>query len=275
MLDSIETQRPIVAAKDLTPAVFEALMKRHSCLMVRGLFSMTEVLNLRAVAVETYKCYDQGVIDTQNGGPPAEKDYIIPDAYVGARKHVGDFRRFGSLVLSFCPMAAGTIGRALSRSAVVPCVEQYFKSSIGLSMNSSSVRFSERTASVPRVFHQDGNFLGGIDAETINCWVALDPCGVVAPAMEVFPQRLNELLPAGEEGARVTWEIAEELVYDRMGKENAWIPEFLPGDVFLFDHMHVHRTHLTERMTRDRHAFECWMFPTKERYSSELMAWLG
>ena len=156
-----------------------------------------------------------------------------------------------------------------------PCVEDYFGAPIGLSANSSSVRLSERGSTIPRVFHQDGNFLGGEDAETINCWIALDPCGVDAPSMEVFPQRVDRLLPAGGPSATVSWEITEETVYGTLGKENAWIPEFSPGDAFLFDHTHVHRTHATPFMTKDRFALECWMFPIKERYRKNYLAWLG
>lgn len=275
MLDALETPYPIIAAKDLTPALFETLMRRHSCVMVRNLIGMADTLNLRALAARTFEIYDRTFAETEAGGAPSEADYVTDDAYKESRRDMANFRRFGSLLLSSCPMAAGSIAPVLSKSAMRSCVEAYFGGPIGLSLNSSSVRLSERTASVRRVFHQDGNFLGGFDAETINCWIALDPCGSVAPGMEVFPQRLPELLPAGQAEAVVPWEISEETVYSRLGKENAWIPEFSPGDAFLFDHTHVHRTHFTEKMTRDRHAFECWMFPIKERYRKELLAWLG
>ncbi|MFY7962426.1 MAG: hypothetical protein ACOVVK_20280 [Elsteraceae bacterium] len=275
MLDALETQYPIIEAKNLTSPLFKTLMRRHSCVMVRGLLGMVDALKLRAIAAETYQIYDATYEATKDGAPPAEQNYLHPDAYVASRSEMRNFRNFGSLLLSFCPMAAGSIIPILSHSVVRPCVEDYFGAPIGLSVNSSSVRLSERASTVRRVFHQDGNFLGGEDAETINCWIALDPCGVNAPSMEVYPQRVGELLPAGEEGSIVPWEIDEATVYGRLGKENAWIPEFRPGDAFLFDHTHVHRTHATPTMTKDRFALECWMFPIKERYRKELLVWLG
>jgi hypothetical protein len=275
MLEAVETKYPIIDAKDLTSPLFTELMRRHSCLMVRGLLGMVDALKLRSIAARTYEIYDSTYEATANGGKPAEENYISPDAYRGSRADIKHFRNFGSLVLSFCPMAAGSIIPILSRSPVRACVEDYFGAPIGLSINSSSVRLSERSSTVRRVFHQDGNFLGGPDAETINCWIALDPCGVNAPSMEVYPQRVDGLLPAGEGGSIVPWEIDEEVVYGTLGKENAWIPEFRPGDAFLFDHTHVHRTHATPTMTKDRFALECWMFPIKERYRKELLAWLG
>ena len=93
--------------------------------------------------------------------------------------------------------------------------------------------------------------------------------------MEVFPQRVEQLLPVGEEGATIPWEITEETVYQQLGAENAWIPEFRAGDAFIFDHIHVHRTHVTPKMTKDRYALECWMFPIKERYRGQYLVWLG
>jgi hypothetical protein len=116
---------------------------------------------------------------------------------------------------------------------------------------------------------------GDIATQTINCWIALDPCGVDAPAMEVYPHRMPELMKAGDSDAIVPWEISEQMVYARLGKENFWTPEFAPGDAFIFDHMHLHRTHLTSRMTRDRFAMENWMFPITEPYRDRVLAWLG
>jgi len=275
MLDALETQYPIIEAKDLTSPLFAALMRRHSCLMVRGLLGMADTLKLRAIAARTYEIYDRTYLETESGAKPSEANFIAPDAYGPSRAHLKHFRDFGSLVLSFCPIATGAVTPMLSHSVMRQCVEDYFGAPIGLSINSSSVRLSERGSTIRRVFHQDGNFLGGEDAETINCWIALDPCGVNAPSMEVFPQRVEGLLPAGVDGAIVAWEIAEETVYRRLGKENAWIPEFRPGDAFLFDHTHVHRTHNSPTMTKDRFAMECWMFPIKERYRKEVLAWLG
>jgi len=275
MLDAVESSYPIVNGQDLTPALFKEMMSRHRCLLARNLFSMTDVINLRAVADMTYQIYDKGFIDTGAGGPLPDSHYVTDEVFTTSRDDLQRFRQFGSLILSSCPIATGTILPILSKSIVRDCVKAYFGSEIGLSLNSSSVRFSEPSATVRRVFHQDGNFLGGADAETINCWIALDPCGVHAPTMEVFAERVDDLLPAGTEGAVTSWEIAEDVVYGRLGRENAWFPEFRPGDAFLFDHLHVHRTHISEGMTRSRYAMESWMFPVKQRYRRELLAWIG
>lgn len=276
MLDAQESSRPIVAADDLTPALFEALMRRHSCLLVRALFGASDVAALRGAAADTYRVYDEVMAKIAAGDqPPADASYVTADGFGKSRGELANFRRFGSLVLGFCPHATGVISTTLSRNPIKNCIERYLAGPIGLSLNSSSVRLSEISNDVRRVFHQDGNFLGGADTETVNCWIALDDCGEDAPGLEVFPERVGELLPAGEQGAVAAWEIAEPVAYGRMGADKAWFPRFRAGDAFVFDHMHVHRTHLTERMTRDRFAIESWIFPIKERYRSEFLAWLG
>jgi len=276
MLDAVEPSYPIIEAAELTPERFAGLIREHSCLLARNLFGPAEVLRLRDAAARTYGVYDRGMAAIRAGGePPGETNFITADGFGKSRAELADFRRFGSLVLGYCPFAVGVVSTVLSQSPIKACVEAYFGQPIGLSLNSSSVRLSEVSNDVRRVFHQDGSFLGGMDTETINCWVALDDCGVESPGLEVFPQRINELLPVGGQGAATSWEIAESVAYARMGADKAWFPTFRAGDAFVFDHLHVHRTHLTAQMSRDRFAAECWMFPIKERYRSELLAWLG
>jgi hypothetical protein len=275
MLDSVETGLPVLEAQDLTPANFKAMIDRHSCVLVRGLFDAETCERLRAVAAETYRRYDLGV------GRPLTVPDCVKSGYVSEQGMANDgqplarFRKFGSLSLGMCPMALAVISAVLSRSKVKDCVEGYFGQPIGLSLNSSSIRLSEIDNPVRRVFHQDGAFLGGQDAETLNCWIALDPCGESAPGLEVFPQAIDELLAFDKPGAYVSWEIDDALVYERMGAEKAWYPTFQPGDAFLFNHLHVHRTYLTPEMKENRFAVESWMFPIKERYRDEMLAWLG
>jgi len=275
VLDQVNEAYPIISRKDLSPALFGEMMRRHRCVLVRDLVGMSDTLTLRGLAETTYRTFDRLSAEPRPTALAGDDDYLEEIAVGEGLETSRWFRQYGSILLSHCPLSAGTLLEILSKSPILPCIKDYFGDEIGLALNASSIRLSEPISTVRRVFHQDGNFLGGVDAETINCWIALDPCGVDAPTMEVFPRRVDDLLKAGTEGATTQWEIAESVVYGRLGKENAWIPEFQPGDAFLFDHLHVHRTHLTETMTRSRYAMESWMFPIKERYRGELLAWIG
>jgi len=275
MPDSQPLQKPVLTRADFTTPRFVSMLTSYGCVLVRGLFSMSDVLTLRGYAEAAYRDFDRAMVETDAGRIPDESQHIKTTAYTSDRQSIARFREFGSLPLARCPQASSVVATILSASPLRAGMEAYFQDQIGLSLNASSVRLSEISNPTRRVFHQDGNFLGGIDAQTVNCWIALDPCGVHAPAMEVYPHRVADLMQAGDGASIVPWEISEEAVYARFGKENIWIPEFQPGDAFIFDHLHIHRTHLSDAMTRDRFAMENWMFPITERYRHQFLAWLG
>lgn len=275
MPDSLSPQKPVLGRAEFTTPRFLSTLSAHGCVLARGLFSMSEVLALRGQAEAAYRDYDHAIAETDAGRAPEESPHVQAAAYTTARESIARFRKFGSLPLARCPQASSLVATILSASPLREGMEAYFQDQIGLSLNASSVRLSEILNDTRRVFHQDGNFLGGVDAQTVNCWIALDPCGVHAPAMEVYPHRVPDLMQAGDGASIVPWEISEEAVYARFGKDNMWIPEFAPGDAFIFDHLHVHRTHLSSAMTRDRFAMENWMFPITERYRHQFLAWLG
>ena len=107
-------------------------------------------------------------------------------------------------------------------------------------------------------WHQDGAFLGR-EVRTLNMWLALSPCGVDAPGLDMVPRRFDEVLPTGTEGALFDWSVSPDLVTEVAGDE-VISPRFEPGDALLFDHLFLHRTGVTPAMSRERHAIECWMF---------------
>jgi len=83
----------------------------------------------------------------------------------------------------------------------------------------------------------------------------------------VLPYRLPDILPVGEEGSYVPWEVKETLVYDQFGRDSFITPDFKAGDALLFDQMCLHRTHVTQEMTKKRLAYECWFFPPAPEYA--------
>ena len=108
-------------------------------------------------------------------------------------------------------------------------------------------------------WHQDGAFLGqGI--RTVNFWLTLSHCGDDAPGLDVVPRRMDRILPTGTDGAMFDWSVGEALV--RQVAEGASIlrPIFEPGDALFFDERFLHRTAVSEAMTRERYAIESWFF---------------
>ena len=108
-------------------------------------------------------------------------------------------------------------------------------------------------------WHQDGAFLGtGI--RTLNIWMCLTDCKGDAPGLEILPRRLDYIVETGTFGTWFDWAVAPPKVEEARGDVALVRPEFKAGDVMLFDELFLHRTFITEEMTRERYAIETWLF---------------
>jgi ectoine hydroxylase-related dioxygenase (phytanoyl-CoA dioxygenase family) len=132
-----------------------------------------------------------------------------------------------------------------------------------LSAKKSTLR--KATPTSPTEWHQDGAFLG-TGSRTVNAWVALTPCGIDAPGIDVFPQAFDHIVETGTDAALFDWSVSPEQA-DRVGS-NLVSPVFAPGDALLFDQMTLHRSAIDSSMTRDRYAIESWFFaPSRFPYA--------
>jgi hypothetical protein len=93
-----------------------------------------------------------------------------------------------------------------------------------------------------------------------NFWIALTPCGVDAPGLEVIADtNTGNWVPASLVDL-VDPLAARDVAYDEIvahfGAEKCWHPAFEPGDIILFHHFTHHRTYYTPSMTRRRLSIE-------------------
>lgn len=108
-------------------------------------------------------------------------------------------------------------------------------------------------------WHQDGAFLGpGVRA--CNVWIALSHCGHDAPSLDVVPRRFDEVVETGTGGALFDWTVGPELIERFDAETPVQRPVFAPGDALLFDDLFLHRTGVSDGMTRERYAIENWFF---------------
>jgi hypothetical protein len=105
-------------------------------------------------------------------------------------------------------------------------------------------------------WHQDGAFLGE-RISTLDVWVALTPCGRTAPGLEIFPRRMNRVLPTG---CFFSWDLSDETLAQEYPGVRSVMPEFDVGDAIIFDQLCVHRSGFSSGMTDTRLAVECWLF---------------
>ena len=84
--------------------------------------------------------------------------------------------------------------------------------------------------------------------DMLTCWVALTPCGVDAPGLELITARTAGLLaPEALDAAHIE---------GRFEAADFWRPQMAPGDALLFSGDVLHRTHVNDSMRRPRCSVE-------------------
>ena len=266
---------PVFEANKITERQFIDAMSIHSVIHLKNAVPIEKIRFARDVVVNTYEEYDRLKSRILAGEDVSNDLCYLSRTLIDSShgyKFYEMFRSYGSILLACTTMAAGVVADILEELVVMPHLTAYFGARPMLALNAGSVRMADVTSDKPCLFHQDGTFLGGPTARTVNTWIALDDCGVDAPGIEVIPYRTDELLPAGK-NVDMGWEILDNQVYDRFGgRSSGWAPEFKAGDILAFDHMNIHRTHMVKGMTRNRYALECWMYPPERRYDDLLLA---
>ncbi len=107
-------------------------------------------------------------------------------------------------------------------------------------------------------WHQDGAFLGRVRA--LNVWLSLSRCGDDAPGLDIVPERLDEIVPTGTDGAIFNWSVSPQVVEEVAARGGVVRPIFEPGDALLFDEMNLHSTAADPSMPNPRYAIESWFF---------------
>ena len=244
-------------------------LSQRSCVMLRNFLPRGEAERLAEIGWRTFDEVDSNLARTAEGLPPIHSAYCrLRDAETDHRLgNERSMRAFGGMMIESVPYAGHHLFELLRASGLLPIVKDFIGGQPLIASAKCSLRLGDKDAPVRHVFHQDGAFLGGPAARTVNIWLALTDAGIDAPGLEVLPYRLSQILPVGREGSFVSWEIASDTVYAQFGRKNFVIPEFRAGDALLFDQMCLHRTHVRPEMTKKRLAYECWFFPPDPKYA--------
>jgi hypothetical protein len=104
--------------------------------------------------------------------------------------------------------------------------------------------------------YPEGNYPADAMLRMVTCWIALDPCGVESPGLELITQKQTRLLPPAE--------LSHAWIREQFPPEHFWRPPMQPGDALLFPGDVLHRTHVTPAMTRDRTSLELRFFPDND-----------
>ena len=231
---------------------------KHGALIVRGLFDPDRCTRLRESIPLALAAYD----DVEQGVPgAADSPWYSPLVpRTGIEFDDGDrtwVRGGGGVLAADSPRILFDLLEAVESTAVPAVLTSHFGERPSLSMKKTTLR--EVPPDTTTSWHQDGAFLGeGI--RTVNVWVALSPCGVDAPSLDVVPRRLDHIVKTGVDGAVFDWSVSDESAERAADGRQIIRPVFEPGDAILFDEMNLHRTGAGPGLTKPRYAVEMWFF---------------
>ena len=256
-----EPEAPLGATdpRHLTVATLRRGLAQHGCVLVRGLVPAGRAEALARGIDRALEAFDRCATGT---GPAAAPPWYVPfspragDYRVGGRRTW--VRASGALWTVDSPRMFFDLLELVDETGIGALVEAHLGERPALSANKCTLR--RVPVDTNTNWHQDGAFLGR-KVRTLNLWLALSPCGIDAPGLDIVPRRLDEVLPTGTEGALFDWSVSPTLVEGLAGGTDAVLrPEFAPGDALLFDHLFLHRTGVAAGMTRERRAIETWFF---------------
>jgi hypothetical protein len=248
---------PEVSAAEADATMLSAGLQHHGALLLRNLLEPeTATLLLDSVRRAFDACgaaMEGGAVsDTMPWYVPFEADR--PGAFTGIDRSFS--YSIGAVLAVEAPRPLFRVIEAFKAARLGDLIASYLGEWPAISAKKTSLRRAMPTS--PTEWHQDGAFLG-TDIKTVNAWVALTPCGVDAPGIDVYARRFHDLVATGTDNALFSWSVSPEQA-ERIGTADVVRPTFAAGDALLFDQLTLHRTGISPEMTRDRYAIESWFF---------------
>ena len=93
-------------------------------------------------------------------------------------------------------------------------------------------------------WHQEASVFSS-RTRTVNFWIALSECGDDAAGIEVLPYRVDHIVAPPEKQYGLS-----DATVDSLDIGEPVAPVFAPGDALVFDDLLLHRTHMSDRVTK-------------------------
>ncbi|MGE0279131.1 MAG: hypothetical protein AB7P20_00760 [Rhizobiaceae bacterium] len=244
---------PEIHARDLDLASLSAGIRMHGALIVRGLLDDARASELVEGIKTAMAARDAWKADRTSRSPYYAR-MNLPGTIANAR----DWVEMGGVWTADSPHMLEKVIAMFDSIGALDVIEQYFGERPVMSVSKSTLRCVPHTIDKAD-WHQDGAFLG-TDIRSVNIWLSLSHCGRDASGLEVYPRRVEHILPTGVGGAIFKWSLGPETVAEAVRDVGTESPIFAPGDAIIFDHLFLHRTGLPKGMTKDRYAIESWFF---------------
>lgn len=260
ILDPVPGQLAEITRDELTSDVLRDGILRHGSLVVRGLLSNASAARLRDAVACSYEARDRHAAGTSAPDDSAWYSPFQPAHGHGFSEINREwYRAGGGLLAADSPRGLRVVLDECRRSGILDVVTSYLGERPALSVLKTTLRCIPADMDAENGWHQDGAFLGD-SIRTVNLWVALSPCGITAPSLDIVPGRLREIVATGTAGAAFDWSVSSQVIADVSPPTGPVRAMFEPGDAIMFDEMNLHRTGTSPGMTDNRYALEAWFF---------------
>lgn len=260
-----ESVLPEVQASDLGIETLRSAMAHKGCLIVRGFINTESITPLKAAIdrvidedIAAARAQGEELTPSAFRNPPCNLSVYLPEPDLTWAR--GFHRDNGSVMtVESASTAEALIDWFLSLN-FRDLLEEY----LGEPACLSALKWVLRRTTFPIAengWHQDGAFMGK-QINSLNMWMPLDHCGGAsgAPGMDIIPVRFHDIVDPGANDAVFNWLTGSGSIDRFQDKEAPVSPVFHPGDIFLFDHLLLHRTQFGDEFTRPRYAIETWFF---------------
>lgn len=231
------------------PTLVAVALHQHGCAVVRGAISV-DALDSISKAVDTiYRHYDD--LKQKRELPP---------------KLAWTFK-FGVLsaleVLKTHEAEVNFVRQHGKHESIQAIAGAYFQSPLLVELPRIVFRRQSpdnRNREIP--YHQDFYTQTQGVSGVLNFWTPFVDCGVEAPSLEVVTHVFDDLLPTRpaplmpENEAFDKINITRDQIVSYCGADKFWHPPLSAGDVLIFTDHVVHRTYITEQMSKERQSME-------------------
>jgi len=260
-----ESALPEIDATDLCIETLRSAMAHKGCLIVRNFIDTQSIEPLKAAIdqvidqdIAAAKAPGEEPIASAFQNPPCNLRVFLPEPNLTWAR--GFHRDNGSVMTVESAGITEALAEWFSTLGFRDLLENY----LGEPACLSALKWVLRRTTFPIAengWHQDGAFMGK-QINSLNMWMPLDHCGGAsgAPGMDIIPFRFRDIVEAGADDAVFNWSAGLESIERFQGDQAPVSPVFHPGDIFLFDHLLLHRTQFGDDFSRPRYAIETWFF---------------
>lgn len=240
---------PAARPSDLSGELVGGALVHHGALRVDGLLTAEQVAAMRDHITRAFAAREQRQAD-----PSASSPDWVP--FEPGKQRASGFGSDGFVRAVDVPTALRELAGIYADTGITGAFTRYLGERPVMIANKWVLRCSP-SGKVGTDYHQDGAFLGeGI--RTLNCWIALSPCGpgTGRPAVDLIPRRFTSVI-ASPSDAAFPWSLTEQAVRDALPDAPVASPVFAPGDALVFDELLPHRTSVGLDLG-ERFAIESW-----------------